>query len=321
MSVAAPARPAVALFAPNPLLTLDVRERDRERIRMGAGGQGVQVAAAAGAVGATPVLCGFAGGESGTLLRPLLERATGAPAYLVRTAGASGWRVTDRREGRHEVMAMQVSVPPSEQELDELIALSCAHALACEWLVVTNPLPAEALPLEVYRQIVGDAHVGGARTLLDLASPRLDSAVAGEPDLVKLNESELGDFIHGSVSTPALMLAAASILRRRGALNVIVTRGRLPAMVLHGNEVWRLSSPRFRYGSGEGCGDAMMGALSAAWAIGDGFERALVLGAAAGAASFLSRGLGRPSSALIGQLADRVVLESWPASQLDEESA
>jgi hypothetical protein len=32
-----------------------------------------------------------------------------------------------------------------------VFSLTCAQALACGWLVVTNPLPGESLPLEVYR--------------------------------------------------------------------------------------------------------------------------------------------------------------------------
>ena len=59
-------------------------------------------------------------------------------------------------------------------------------------------------------------------------------------------------------------------------------------IVLHGEQAWRLTPPRFEEGFREGCGDAMMGALAAAWARGESFERAVVLGAAAGAAAALA---------------------------------
>ena len=63
--------PAVALFAPNPLLTvtLEVEGDERQSIHFHAGGQGVWVAGMAAAMGATPVLCGLIGGEPGELLR------------------------------------------------------------------------------------------------------------------------------------------------------------------------------------------------------------------------------------------------------------
>ncbi len=309
--------PSVAVFAPNPLLTvtLELEGAERQRIHFHAGGQGVWVAGMARSMGAAPVLCGLLGGETGQLLRPLLEQVAGTQPHLVQTASASGCYVTDRRSGERELLAMALSDPPSRHELDELFSLTCAQALACRWLLVTNPLPGESLPLEVYGDLVADARAGGCRTLVDLSSPRLDSALAGTPDLVKINDWELAEFVCGPVSTPELLLAGAQRLRDAGAGSVIVTRGEQPALVLHEDEAWELVSPRFEHGFREGCGDAMMGALAAAWARGDCFERAVVLGAAAGAANFLRRGLGHASREVVEQLADAVRLAPWSAAQ------
>jgi len=307
---------SIALFAPHPLLTvtLELEGEDRQSIHFHAGGQGVWAAATAWNMGVAPILCGFLGGETGELLRPLIEKATGVQTHLVQTASASGCYVTDRRSGKRELLAMRLSDPPSRHELDELVSRACAQALACGWLVVTNPFPAESLPLEVYGELVADARAGGARTLVDLSSPRLDSALGGEPDLVKLNDWELAEFVRGPVSTPELLLSAARRVRDRGARCVVVTRGEQPALVVRGEEVWQLTPPRFEHGFREGCGDAMMGALAASWARGDSFERALVLGAAAGAANFLRRGLGHPSQQVVEQLASSVELERLPSA-------
>jgi len=309
--------PAVALFAPNPLLTvtMEVEGEERQSIHFHAGGQGVWVAETALRMGATPVLCSLVGGEPGELLRPLLERAAGGSLRLVQSASASGCYVTDRRSGKRELLAMKLSDPPSRHELDELFSLTCAQALTCGWLVVTNPLPGESLPLEVYRDLVADARSGGCRTLVDLSSPRLDSALASEPDLVKINDWELAEFVRGPVSTPELLLAGARRVREGGARSVVVTRGELPALVLHEEQEWRLTPPRFEQGFREGCGDSMMGALAAAWARGESFERAIVLGAAAGAANFLRRGLGHASRQVVEQLAEAVTLEPWSSAQ------
>ncbi len=309
--------PSVALFAPHPLLTvtLELEGDDRQSIHFHAGGQGVWVAGMAHRIGVTPVLCGFIGGESGELLRPLVQRTTGARPHIVRTQSASGCYVTDRRSGQREVLAMKLSDPPSRHELDELVSLACAQGIASGWLVVTNPLPGDALPLEVYRDLVADARAGGCRTLVDLSSPRLDAALEGEPDVVKINDWELAELVRGSVSTPELLLAGAQSLRERGARNAIVTRGELPAIVLRDDAVWRLTPPRFEHGFREGCGDAMMGALVAGCALGETFERAVVLGAAAGAANFLRRGLGHASREVVQQLTNTVSLEPWSTTQ------
>jgi 1-phosphofructokinase len=309
--------PVLTVFAPNPLLTVTVEvegPKERQSIHFHAGGQGVWLAAMARCMGAEPVLCGLVGGESGELLRPLLERTSGTRPRLVQSASSTGSYITDRRTGQRELVAMALSDPPSRHELDELFSLTCAHALTTGWLVVTNPLPAESLPLEMYGDLVADARSSGARTLVDLSSPRLDSALAGRPDLVKVNDWELAEFVCGPVSTHELLLSAAHRIRDGGADSVIVTRGELPALVLHGEKAWRLTPPRFDHGFREGCGDAMMGALAAAWARGESFERAVVLGSAAGAANFLRRGIGHASREVVEQLAEAVKLEPWPVA-------
>ncbi len=307
----------VAIFAPNPLLTvtMEAEGSDRESIHFHAGGQAVWVARMVACMGVRPVLCGFLGGESGELLLPLLERFSGdGDLRLVETTSASGCYVTDRRSGHRELLAMKLSDAPSRHELDELFSLTCAQALACGWLVVTNPMPAELLPLEIYRDLVADARAGGCRTLVDLSSPRLDSAIEGEPDVVRINDWELAEYVRGPVSTPELMQAGAQRLHDAGAGSVIVTRGELPALVLHEGRFAQLTPPPFERGFREGCGDSMMGAMTAAWARGESFEHSLKLGAAAGAANFLRRGLGGASREVVEQLAEQVAFEACPAA-------
>jgi len=310
------APPRIAIFGPHPVLTVTIESEAqgarRERVHFHPGGQGVWVARIAAELGAEPVLCGFLGGEGGALLRPLLEAMAG-DRRLVETEAESGCVVTDRRGDERTPLTMAFSDPPSRHELDELFSATTAEALACGWLVVANPLPAEALPLEVYGNLVADARANGARTLVDLSPPRLDSALEGEPDLVKINDWELASYVRGPVDTPARLRGAAERLRAAGARSVIVTRGEEPALVLHGERAWLIVPPRFERGYREGCGDTMMGALAAVWAQGESFERAVVVGAAAGAAAFLRRGLGSPTREVVEELTAQVREEPFRA--------
>jgi 1-phosphofructokinase len=302
----------VAVFAPHPELTVTLEREgaDAESVHFHPGGQGVWVARIAQELGAAPVLCAFAGGESGALLSPLLERVC-AHVRLVHTQGACGCYVTDRRSGEREVLACVFSPPPSRHELDELFSLTCAEAGACGWLVLTNPLPGDALPVEVYGDLVADATASGARTLVDLSSPRLDSALRGGPDLVRINDWELAEYVQGPVSEAGELLAAARRVQAAGARRVIVTRGERNGLVLDGATAWELRFPSFARGHREGCGDAMTGAIAAAWARGERFERVVALGAGAGAANFLRHGLGSAKADVIERLADQVALVPW----------
>ncbi len=314
--------PRVAIFAPHPLLTVTLEREgsEREQVHFHPGGQGVWVARMAACLGAEPVLCGFLGGESGELLDGLLQRV-GGERRVVSTTSASGCYVTDRRSGERELLTCALSDPPSRHELDELFSITCAEAIADGWLLITNPMPGDALPLEIYGDLIADARTGGCRTLVDLSAPRLNSALRGEPDLVKLNDWELAQFVCGPVSEPGQLRDAAQRLCEQGAGAVIVTRGEQPALVLARDEraLW-LTPPRLTRGYREGCGDAMFGALAATWARGESLERALKIGAAAGAANFLRHGLGSASREVVERLVDSVVLEPITDTERESES-
>jgi 1-phosphofructokinase len=280
-----------------------------DEIHLHAAGQGVWVARMAAELGAAPVLCGFIGGETGSVLRPLLEREP-FDLRLVRTAAASGCYMHDRRGGERKPLAQAVSLPPTRHETDELFSSSVAAAIDCGVLALCGSYPEEALPLEIYGNLVADVRANGTRVLVDLSSPPLDSALEGSPDLVKINDWQLAQYVSGPVDTGERMRDAARRLLEAGAEAVIITRAEEPAMVLRGEEAWELVPPRFERGAREGCGDSMMGGLAYCTAAGLDWEETLRLSAAAGAANFLRRGLGSGSRPVIEDLARKVELRA-----------
>jgi len=300
----------VAVFGPNPMLSITIESLTADGgddIHVHAAGQGVWVARMVAELGARPVLCGFIGGETGTALRPLLEEMP-AELRLIETAAASGAYIHDRRDGERRPMAQSASMPPSRHEVDDLFAATVAAAIDADVLALCGAYPGEALPLELYGNLAADAKANGTPVVVDLSSPRLESALEGKPDIVKINDWEMAGFIAGPVDTEARLRAAAERLLEAGAGAAIVTRAEEPAMVVRDGEAWLLVPPRFDRGSREGCGDSMMGALSASLAAGREWEEALRIGAAAGAANFLRHGLGTGSRSVVEDLAKRVEL-------------
>jgi 1-phosphofructokinase len=305
-----PANGKVTVFGPHPMLAITVEALTSEGgddIHLHAAGQGVWVARMAAELGAGPILCGFIGGESGAVLRPLLEQME-VEMRLVETAEGSGAYVHDRRSGERVPIAQSASMPPSRHEIDELFSTTVAAALDSDVLALCGPYPGEALPLEIYGNLVADVKANGTPVVVDLSPPRLDSALEGGPDLVKINDWELAKYIEGAVDTSERMRAAAQKLLDAGAGAVIITRAEEPAMVVRGDEAWELVPPRFERGSREGCGDSMMGGLAACMAAGLDWEETLRTSAAAGAANFLRAGLGSGSRDVIEDLARKVEL-------------
>jgi 1-phosphofructokinase len=302
--------PRVAVFGPHPLLTVTVETRgERDEVHVHAGGQGVWVSRMAGELGATPVLCGLVGGETGQVLDGLLA-ATARERRLVRSAAPSGCYVVDRRSGERRLVAHAPAEPPSRHEVDDLVSVTAAAALDADVLVVCNPYPGDALPLDVYAELVADVRDNGTPVIVDLSSPRMERALEGGPDLAKLNDWELAEYVAGPVDGPRLRAAAERLLAA-GARRVLVTRGAEPALWLDGEDAAWIAPPRFERGAREGCGDSMAGGLAAALAAGRPWDEALRLGAAAGAANFLRHGLGTGARSVVEELVGRVELRPY----------
>jgi len=304
------AKPKVAIFSPNPMVSIAIESFSADGgddIHVHPAGQGVWVARMAAELGAEPVLCGFVGGEAGTILRPLLEQMP-VELRLVEMAGASGIYIHDRRSGEREPISQSAALPASRHEVDDLFSVTVAAALDCDLLAICGPYPENTVPLEIYGGLVADVKANGKPAIVDLSSPRLDSALEGKPNLVKINDWQIAGFVSGPVDTEERMRAAMERVRDQGAESVIITRAGEPALALHEGTFCELTPPRFERGSREGCGDSMMGALAATIAAGRAWEDVLRLSAAAGATNFLRAGLGTGSRKVIEELAPRVQL-------------
>jgi 1-phosphofructokinase len=243
----------------------------------------------------------------GCVLRPLLVQMPFV-VRLVESAVPCGAYIHDRRSGEREPVAQSAAFPASRHEVDELFSVTIAAALDCDLLAVCGPYPDNTVPLEMYGSLVADVKANGVPVIVDLSSPRLDKSLEGGPDLVKINDWQIAGFISGPVDTEEQMRAAMERVADGGAESVIVTRAGDPALALRDGRFVELSPPKFERGSREGCGDSMMGALSATIAAGRDWEDVLRLSAAAGATNFLHSGLGTGSREVIEELAHRVKL-------------
>jgi 1-phosphofructokinase len=312
--------PRVTILGPDPILSIAIESRGgADDLHVHPAGQGVWVTRMTGELGALPILCGFIGGEVGMTLRPLLDALPGE-YRLLETAGSSGSYIVDRRGQERRVIASAFRPAPERHEVDDLVAATCAAALSSAALVICNPFPAEGFPDDVYETIVADVRAAGVPVIVDLSSPRLERTLPHQPDLVKLNDWELAEYVRGPIDGPRL-LDAAQRIRAAGARAVAVTRANAPVVVLPADgDPFEVEPPGFPRGFREGCGDAMTGAIAAGWAHGMSLREALILGAAAGAGNFLRHGLGTGKRAAIEELARRVTVRTLlpVSSGLDE---
>jgi len=147
---------------------------------------------------------------------------------LVRTATSNGCVIVDRRQGERRVVAARWSDPVSRHEIDDLVSIACAEALGSEALAVCGGYPAGVVPDTVYGELVATARANGVPSFVDLSSPSLDGALEAGPDVVKINDWQLGEWLSGPVDGPHWRPAAGRLLTA-GADAAVVTRAGDPS--------------------------------------------------------------------------------------------
>ena len=104
-------------------------------------GQGVWVARMAGELGAHPILCGFIGGETGTVLQPLLDELPGS-RRLVRHGRVRAARyVIDRRSGERDMVASALERPAVAARDRRPFSVTVAAASRARCWCVCGPVP------------------------------------------------------------------------------------------------------------------------------------------------------------------------------------
>ncbi len=302
-------RPRVCVFAPAPLLTVSAEvatntESDAE-LHVHAGGQGFWVCRLLEELDVDPVMCASFGGETGRVLRTLID-ASGVRVAGVSTAGSNGAYIHDRRSGEREVVATMAAGPLTRHEVDDLYGVTLIEALASKVTVLTGPQQ-DVVPDDMYRRLALDARRNARFVVADLSGARLEAALEGGVDLLKVSDEELES--DGRLSKAGSLTAAIDALVSGGAANVVVTRAHQPTLAsINGRRV-RVSPPTLEAVEPKGGGDSYTAAMAAAVAHGRTLVEALELGAAAGALNVTRRGLASGRQDLIERLAAMVTVE------------
>lgn len=298
----------VTIFAPSPTLTVTVEEHgDQPDIHVHAGGQGVWQARMLLRLGVSVTLSCALTGEIGRMLRHLLEDEGISVASIERPGKGSAY-VHDRRGGERRPIAETEGEPLGRHDLDELYGVMLREGLASGLSILSGPAGEEALPADTYRRLAADLREGGAKVVVDLAGDRLDAAVVGGVDVLKVSDEELAKDGLAENGSPPRLMAAMRELRRRGADAVIVSRATEPILLLDGQGFLEVSAPRMEVADTRGAGDSLTAGVAAGMARGENPRTAIVTGAAAGALNVTRHGLGTGDPAAIEKLRDAVTV-------------
>ena len=288
------------VLAPSPLLTVTVEAGSGgDEVHFHPGGQGVWVARLAASLGAEVVLCSSFGGESGTVIRSLLER-WGIDVRAVDAAGWNGSYLHDRRSGERHPFAEVMPSGRSRHEVDELYGLAFVAGLEADVVVlggpenlsIASPVDAEdVVPLEIYTRLSRDLRRNGTRVIADLCGPVLVAALEGGLDLLKISDEELATTGEVPDTARETILAAVDQLASQGAAAVVVTRAEQPTLALLDGVRYEIRSPQVGPIDERGAGDSVTAGIAVALARGGSLPDAVRLGTAAGTLNVTRRGL------------------------------
>lgn len=296
----------VMIFAPSPTLTVTIEDHDAgPDIHVHAGGQGVWQARMMRRLGASVTLCCILTGETGRVVRGLLEEE-GFRVAPVERSGRGAAYVHDRRGGERIPVAETAGDAIGRHELDELYGIALREGLDSGLVSLSGPDADETLPSDTYRRLAADLRAGGARVVVDLAGERLRAALEGGVDVLKVSDEELRDdgLLDGDEADAVLDAMAG--LRERGAAAVIVTRASRPLLLLDAEGAVEISPPRLEVADTRGAGDSLTAGLCAGLARGESLREAATLGAAAGALNVTRHGLGTGDTGTIERLRETV---------------
>ncbi len=308
--------PRVMVLAPSPLLTVTVEAGGGgDEIHFHPGGQGVWVARLAARLGGEVVLCSSFGGESGTVIRSLLER-WGIDVRAVDAAGWNGSYLHDRRSGERHPLAEMGPFGRSRHEVDELYGTALVAGLEAdivvlggpENLTIARPDAPDVVPLEIYTRLARDLRRNGTRVIADLCGPVLTAALEGGLDLLKISDDELATTGEVADTARETLLDAADRLAGRGANAVVVTRAEQPTLALLDGVRYEIRSPQIDPIDAQGAGDSVTAGIAVALARGHSAPDAVRLGTAAGTLNVTRRGLASGSRREIELLVPHIEL-------------
>lgn len=300
---------SVVIFAPLPVLSVTVEEHEESPdVHIHAAGQGIWQARMLRALGVEVTLCAALGGETGDVLRGLIEKE-GIELLAVESSAHNGTYIHDRRGGDRSDVVESVGGRVFRHDLDELYGLTLRAGMDAGTVILSGTANENIVPAEVYRRLAADLNTVGAQVIADLSGQRMTEALAGGLDVLKVADDELeADGRSATINAPDLVEAMHQLVTE-GARHVIVTRADQPALLLSDAEISEVIVPALEVMDSHGAGDSLTAGVASVMAVGGDIKDAVTLGSAAGALNVTRHGLGSGNRETVHRLRQLVKVQ------------
>lgn len=256
-------------------------------VRLDPGGKGLNVAIVLARLGVDAQCVGCLGEENADEFRRLVEKENVRfEAFPLMGKVRTNMKLYDETEKK--ITEFNEPGPVMTEEQLESFVAQLARKAAGSSYVVMSGRPPQGCKTDVYQRCMHE--LPQTRCVLDAAGETLLNGVKERPYLIKPNLPELEEIVCRELKTLRAIRDAAMLLMEYGAQNVIVSMGKMGAVLVTPQKTLFSPAVPVEARSTVGAGDAMVGGLLMALEKGRSLEDSFRFGVAAGAASVMTDG-------------------------------
>ncbi len=239
----------------------------------GMGGKATDASWILGKLGIPNRALGFAAGPHGFRMEKML-RERGVETDFVQVEGETRLNTVVVVPGGGQSTITSSSLKVSAEHALEFVAKYQSVLKSASCVVMGGSLP-EGLPLEFYAEAIERAHEHEVPVIFDSSGPSLLAGIKSRPDLIKPNQTELGELLGYVPSSREDVRQAAQKLHAEYGSNVIVTLGSEGAIAQFGDDSYFVHPISIPVVSSAGAGDGVLAGIALAYARGESLEYGL----------------------------------------------
>jgi tagatose 6-phosphate kinase len=260
------------------LKTLKTGSVNRVRsVTQSVGGKATNAARVLHTLNANPLLFGFAGGESGELIKTLLHEENIEHAFVETTIPTRTAQTLLADDAHDFTELIEDCEPLPAKDWKSLLKQFHATEQQSDTLILSGTLPPH-VPVEIYSELLRGTE--NKKVIIDSPGKPLLAALENQPTLVKINASELKNTTGiGDIEE------AAKELMAQGAGAVGITQGADTAWLITPTQTTRFQIPEVEVKNTLGCGDAVNAGIAFALQKESALPEAFIFGLACGAAN------------------------------------
>jgi 1-phosphofructokinase family hexose kinase len=271
------------------------------------GGKGINVSRQLRLLGVETLALGFAGGETGSLMRRLLD-AEGIPHAFIDAGGMTREGLTYREADGTATSFFEPQHDVSEAANRLLVALVTEHMKDADWVVCSGGSPCRTTDA-TFADIIAAARAQGKPVVLDTYGAAFLAGLRKLPTLIKPNKQEYEETFGTRLSGIQDMVQAAKEIVRDGPAACIISNGGAHGVAVLGEQAYVFEPPAVQPVNPTGSGDTFIAAFLSASLKGWPAVETLAFAVAAATLNAAMWDVASVSPEAIAEMVPRVVLK------------